>query len=362
MKKYLAVYEKFKREITNGAYKTGAKLPSKRTVAANSEVSVITVEQAYELLSCEGYIEGRERSGYFVVYNGGAFGAKGFATTDAKSGNSTERTTAITLKDSVFNPEDYFPYSTYASVIRRILSEKADKTEEKSPSGGLPELRQAIADYLKRNRGISVNGEQIIVGAGSEYLYGLLADAVGDRKFAIEDPCYDKIEKVYSLRKIRYEKLPLNLDGIPTESLIKSTADVLHITPFQSYPSGVSVSISKKMEYLRFAARKNGFIIEDDYASEFSPTAKLDDTLFALDENDCVIYLNSFSKTIFPSIRVAYAVLPQRLLEKYFKTSGFYSCPVPVLEQYFITEILNDGSFERHINKVRRKKRALSQK
>lgn len=355
LKKYIAVYEKFKKEITDQAYKAGSKLPSKRTAAANLNVSVITIEQAYDLLASEGYIEGRERSGYFVIYGGGLYGG----VNNVK--NDTKREPLLPAKN-VFSQEDFFPYTVYASAVRRILGEKADKIEEKSPNGGLFELRQAIADYLRRNRGISVNKERIIVGAGSEYLYGTIADTLEGYRFAVENPCYDKIEKVYSLRKIAYEKLSLTESGISAESLAASKANVLHITPFQSYPTRVTVPISKKMEYLRFAVERHGFVIEDDYASEFSTTAKLDDTLFALDENDCVIYLNSFSQTIFPSLRAAYAVLPEKLLSVYEKKAGFYSCPVPALEQYFIAEILNDGSFERHVNKVRRKKRALSQK
>ena len=172
--------------------------------------------------------------------------------------------------------------------------------------------------------------------------------------FAVEDPCYDKIKKVYSSRNIEFESLPLTEKGIPSDVLLNSKASVLHITPFQCFPTGVTIDISKKKEYIDFAEKRGGFVIEDDYASEFSLTSKISDTLFSLDNFDRVIYLNSFSKTIFPSIRVAYVVLPSRLISDYDKFASFYSCPVPVLEQLVIAEILNNGSFERHINKVRR--------
>ena len=205
-----------------------------------------------------------------------------------------------------------------------------------------------------RNRGINVDARRIIIGAGAEYLYGTLAEILKDRVFAIENPCYDKIKKVYSSRNIKFESLTLTDNGIPSDILVASRASVLHITPFQSFPTGVTIDISKKKEYIDFAEKRGGFVIEDDYASEFSLTSKISDTLFSLDNFDRVIYLNSFSKTIFPSIRAAYAVLPSRLIGDYDKFASFYSCPVPVLEQLVIAEILNNGSFERHINKVRR--------
>lgn len=354
MKKYLSVYEKFRKEITLQKYAFGAKLPSKRAIAENLGVSVITVEHALELLCSEGYVSSRERSGYFAAYRNDLYGssdsvrltAGGFANTDFSGGEFANA-----------GENDYFPFSVFASAVRKILVDKAEKLSEKSPNRGVAELREAISAYLLRNRGIEVSADRIVIGAGSEYLYGTLADLLCGRRFAVENPCYDKIEKVYASRGVKFERLPLSASGIPSEELLNSSADVLHVTPFQSYPTGISVDASKKKEYLDFAIKRDGFLIEDDYASEFSVFSRLSDTIFSADATGRVIYLNSFSRTIFPSIRAAYAVLPEKLNYLYNKQAGFYSCPVPVLEQYFIAEILNNGSFERHINKVRRAKR-----
>lgn len=350
MKKYIAVYEKLKQDITEQKYKYGAKLPSKRNIAENLGVSLITAEQALDLLISEGYINSKERAGYFICYRNDLYGNN---SADSSYVKSLVTSRALHAE----NQKEYFPFTPFATAIRKILSDKGDKITEKSPNAGTKELRDAIADYLFRNRGIRVDSERIIVGAGSEYLYGMFAETLKGRIFAIENPCYDKIEKVYRSRGVVYEKLSISENGIPSECLIKSRASVLHITPFQSYPTGISIDISKKKEYLDFAEQRDGFIIEDDYASEFSITAKLADTVFAVDKYDRVIYVNSFSKSIFPSIRVAYAVIPERLFSDYNKKAGFYSCPVPVLEQSVIAEILNNGSFERHINKIRRLKR-----
>lgn len=362
MKKYIRIYEKIKNEIVGHGYEYGAKIPSKRAIAENNNVSVITVEQALDLLLCEGYIKSVERSGYFVCYRDDLYGKKTAykpenGTFDSKKTNQPlPAVTHITANERKF----YFPMTAYATAVRKILSE-CDITE-KSPNAGIFELRKAIADYLFRNRGIDVDVERIIIGAGAEYLYGTFAEVLGNRIFAIENPCYEKIKKVYSSRRIVFESLPLTENGIASDVLSVSKASVLHITPYQSYPTGVTIDISKKKEYIDFAAVRNGFVIEDDYASEFSVTSKISDTLFAHDRFDRVIYINSFSKTIFPSIRAAYAVLPKRLIAEYTQKASFYSCPVPVLEQYILAEILNNGSFERHINKVRRLYKELIQR
>ena len=370
MKKYVYVYEKIKNEIVGHKFAFGAKLSSKRALAENLSVSVITVEQALDLLICEGYVKAKQRSGYFVCYRDDLYGktragseenaqARAYLSqvTQSAQAENLQNATQNKVQARAFYEHDaqnkfYFPLTAYATAARKILGCK--NLSEKSPNAGLYELRQAIADYLFRNRGINVDARRIIIGAGAEYLYGTLAEILKDRVFAIENPCYDKIKKVYSSRNIKFESLTLTDNGIPSDILVASRASVLHITPFQSFPTGVTIDISKKKEYIDFAEKRGGFVIEDDYASEFSLTSKISDTLFSLDNFDRVIYLNSFSKTIFPSIRAAYVVLPARLLSDYDKFASFYSCPVPVLEQLVIAEILNNGSFERHINKVRR--------
>ena len=197
-----------------------------------------------------------------------------------------------------------------------------------------------------------------MIGSGSEYLYGLIVELLGrDRVFAIEAPSYKKIEQVYRATEIRYELLPLTQTGIDSGALAQTRADVLHTTPYRSYPSGVTATASKRHEYVRWASEADRYIIEDDFESEFSVSTKPTETLFALSHSDNVIYLNTFSKTISPSLRIGYMVLPQHLVSVYGEKLGFYSCTVPTFMQYVLTELLNNGDFERHINRVRRKKR-----
>ena len=197
-----------------------------------------------------------------------------------------------------------------------------------------------------------------MIGAGSEYLYGLIIELLGrNRIYAIEAPSYKKIEQVYEAAEVACESLPLTDSGIDSFALAKTKADVLHTTPYRSYPTGVTATASKRHAYIRWSTQGSRYIIEDDFESEFSVSAKPTETLFALSESDRVIYLNTFSKTISPSLRIGYMVLPKHLVGQFQAKLGFYSCTVPTFMQYVLTELINNGDFERHINRIRRKKR-----
>ena len=298
------------------------------------------------MLCDEGYIEARERSGYFVVFRK----TDGFAVTDSIS--QPER-----LPHSELIYPD-FPLSVLSKTARKVLSDHQERLLLKSPNNGCLELRESLRRYLARNRGIEVSVEQIVVGAGSEYLYGLIIELLGrNHIYAIESPSYNKIEQVYQASEISYEMLPLTTSGIDSKALNGTSATILHTTPYRSFPSGVTASASKRYEYIRWASPKGRYIIEDDYESEFSVHTKPTETLFALSDADNVIYLNTFSKTISSSFRIAYMVLPRHLVSHFNSRLGFYSCTVPTLMQYIVTELIRNGDFERHINRVRRQKR-----
>lgn len=359
MKKYLEIYQKLKTDMISGAIKHGAKLPSKRILADNFGVSVITVEHAIGLLESEGYVTTKERSGYYSAYSSEV---TYLFTDDFKQREHTKSERAEFSADSdALNGDLTFPYTEYARTVRSVLNDYGEKLLTVKPTAsGIDELKSAIKDYLKRNRNICVDEKSIIVGAGAEYLYGLIADTLSGEVFGIEDPSYEKIEKIYLSHGVIIDKLKMGGDGIKTSELLRSDATVLHVTPFKSYPTLLSATISKKKEYLHFASMRGGYIIEDDYAQEFSPVKKFEDTIYSLDKAENsgksrVIYVNSFSKTLSPSLRIGYMILPDEFLKPFEEKVGFYTCPVPVLEQLCLARILNDGSFERHVNKVRRR-------
>ena len=343
---YLQLYKQIRDDIISENYPYNTKLPSKRNLAEETGVSTITVEHAYALLCDEGYVESRERSGFIVIFRK----SDGFAV-------SSEQST-IQLTDNSQHIYPDFPLSVISKTMRKVLSERGDLLLEKSPNCGCSELREAIRLYLARNRGIQVETEQIIIGSGSEYLYGLIIELLGRNCiYAIESPSYKKIEQVYKATEINYESLKLTSSGIDSNVLKQTNADILHTTPYRSYPSGVTATASKRYEYIRWAEINGRYIIEDDFESEFSVSTKPTETLFALSNNDNVIYLNTFSKTISPSFRIGYMVLPKHLVDVFISKLGFYSCTVPTFMQCVLSELINNGDFERHINRVRRKKR-----
>ena len=344
---YLQLYKYLRNDIVNRVYEYNTKLPSKRILAEEVGVSTITIEHAYALLCDEGYIEARERSGYFVIFQE----KDGFASASANMD-------VPTIGYHTGLQQTTFPYSVLCKVMRKVLTNYEDVLLEKSPNSGCVEFRTALENYLARNRGIHVDIDQIVIGSGTEYLYGLMVDLFGRSQiFGIEYPSYNKIEQVYQISGINYELLPLTKDGIDSVALASTKADILHTTPYRSYPSGVTASASKRHEYIRWSGKGDKYIIEDDFESEFSVSTKPMETLFSLSEYDNVIYLNTFSKTISPAIRVAYIVLPKKLVKVFHEKLGFYSCTVPTFEQFMLTDLLNNGEFERYINRVRRNKR-----
>ena len=349
---YLQLYKQVREDIIKGIYPYGTKLPSKRLIATETGISTVTVEHSYALLCEEGYIEPRERSGYFVS----------FRTEDTFLSSAGEIQSApVSLFPHTTDDAPEFPFSVLAKTMRGVLSDYEEGILNRSPNAGCLELRNALCRYLLRSRGIAADTEQIIIGSGSEYLYSLIVELLGrDKVYALESPSYKKIEQVYNAADVRTTLLALDTDGIKSTALRSCTADVLHISPYRSFPSGVTASASKRHEYMRWAATHNRYIIEDDFESEFTVSKKPEETLFSHTADDNVIYMNTFSKTISPSLRIGYMVLPKHLVPEFQKKLGFYSCTVSTFMQYVLAKLLNNGDFERHINRVRRKKRATS--
>ena len=228
----------------------------------------------------------------------------------------------------------------------------------RSPNSGTLLLREAIAQYLARSRRMNVTPDQIIIGSGSEYLYNLIVQMLGrERIFALEDPSYEKIKLVYEASGVLCRMLPMDREGVRLSALKKTDATVLHVTPFNSYPSGITATASRRAGYIRWASAEDKFIIEDDFDSEFSMSTKAEDTLFSLEPEKSVIYMNTFTRTISPAVRVGYMVLPAQLGATLQEKISFYSCTVPVFTQHMLAELIRSGDFERHINRVRRRRR-----
>ena len=370
-RKYRFLYHAIRRDILAKKLLPGERLPSKRALAEHLGLSLSTVGNAYAALLDEGYLEVKARSGFFVSAlaipeNGSVTPAAtaDFQSADAiaTSAPATSETESAAPHASLGNLSADFPFTPFSHIVRDVLLRFPNELLARPENQGVLHFRAAISAYLLRYRGMQAEPAQIVIGSGTEYLYGLVAQLLPRAAlYGIEAQSYEKIRLVYSAYARPYELLPLDAYGVSAEGLASSRAALLHVTPYQSFPSGVTANAAKRFEYLRWAKERTAFLVEDDYASEFSLQKKPLETIYAMDSNDSVIYLNTFTKTLAPSMRVAYMVLPKRLLKSYRERLGFYACTVPALDQYVLAEYINRGYLERRLNQIRRKLRLAKQ-
>ena len=232
-------------------------------------------------------------------------------------------------------------------MIRETISEKENELLEVSPCGGVRELREAIAKHLQSFRGMSINPDQIIVGAGTEYLYGLLIKLLGkDKIYCIENPGYKKLKQIYEDNDVECRIANMDDKGILVDELKALNADVAHISPTHHFPTGITMPINRRYEVLAWANEKDGrYIIEDDYDSEFRINGKPIPPLQNIDVCGKVIYMNTFSKSLTSTIRISYMVLPEALANEFYRRLSFYSCTVSTFEQYALARFINEGYF-----------------
>ena len=343
---YESLYRHIRSDILKGNLKAGEKLPSKRALAAHLEISKITVEAAYNQLLSEGFITAREKVGYFVE--------------KVNVLPATAPVPTATEPEQIFHGVDLtgggavrFPFSVWSRLQRQVMLDLGPELLRPLPNQGYFGLRCAIAEHLAAFRGMTVAPENILIGAGTDFLYNLLIQLLGrDLCYAVEDPGYGKIRLIYAAGGAECVDAPMDAHG-PIPSALEN-AQVLHISPNHHFPTGLVTPVTRRLELLNWAAQGNRWIIEDDYDSEFRFAERPLPSLQALDTVGRVIYMNTFSKTLAPSIRISYMVLPTNLMERFRQTLGFYSCTVPSFEQYTLERFLQQGHFEKHINRMRK--------
>lgn len=350
---YESLYKQIRKDIQQGKLKAKEKLPSKRALAKHLNISTITVENAYMQLVAEGYITSIPKSGYYVCdVDMVKYGIKKNADVFISSKKEEEYFADFLSNEMLV---DNFPFSTWTKLTKETLSESTQKLMKRSPSIGLIELRKAIANYLYQFRGMEIHPDQIVVGAGTEYLYSLLIQLLGkDKVFATEDPGYQKIKKIYTSFNVETKVLEMDEEGILVKDLYESDVDILHISPSHHFPSGIIMPIGRRLEILKWALDKDGrYIIEDEYDSEFRMSGKPIPSLQSIDINDKVIYINTFSKTLTSTIRISYMILPKKLMNMYQEKLNFYSCTVSNFEQILLSKFIEQGYFEKHINRMK---------
>lgn len=348
---YEFLYRSIREDILAGRLLPNSKLPSKRALAEHLGVSVMTVENAYQQLVSEGCVIAKARSGIFVAEVERVKEPLQVHEQIAEDMTHTHKWTLDLTK--VKSDVNTFPFSTWAHLTREALSNGGRELLSPIPNQGLMVLRCAIADDLRQRKGMAVSPAQIVVGSGAEYLYLILAQLLGrDSVLAVEDPGYPKIRKIYEKLGVPCLAVPLDTQGVNPKSLDGAAA--LHISPSHHYPTGLITPLGRRQALLKWAQETNGIIIEDDYDSEFKFSGMPLPTLQSIDSAGKVIYMNTFSQTISPSMRMGFMVLPPVLLKKYKEELDFYSCTVPALEQQVLAEFLSKGHYERHISRMKK--------
>lgn len=351
---YHHLYQCIKNDILSGELSAQTKLPSKRSFAKNLGVSNITVENAYAQLQAEGYIYSIPKKGFYVGEVSDLTLPAGAHFPGLSEQNIGHKNYIADFVSNRINPEQ-FPFSVWSKLLRETILNCHEELLEAPPWGGIRQLRSAISSHLKEFRNMDVSAEQIIIGAGTEYLYGLLIQLLGrDKVYAVENPGYHKIAKIYESNDVTCRFIPVDKTGMDVGRLEDSGAQVAHISPAHHFPTGIVTPIGKRYELLGWATREEGrYIIEDDYDSEFRLTGKPIPTLQSIDQSERVIFVNTFTKSLASTIRISYMVLPWHLLEEFEKRLSFYSCTVSNFEQYTLARFIEEGYFEKHINRMR---------
>lgn len=368
---YAYLYNCMRADIENGSIAAGEKLPSKRKLADHLGVSVVTVEGAYRQLIAEGYVESRARRGYFAarisssntrVLMNERSGAYSGSEPSSSSGAGGAKEPGAPLPSFAFDlsksslPEGLFPLASWSKALRDTLTQEpaAALVGESDPLGCVA-LREEISRYLRQTRGLVAPPENIVVGSGAQTLYNLIVQLIGrNRTVGVEDPGYPRLRKVYGANNVRLSPIPLDASGVSMASVRAAGVDTLHITPSHQFPTGIVTSVSRRHELLGWATEVPGrYIIEDDYDCEFRLAGRPIPTLQGIDASECVIYTNTFSKSLGSAFRIAYMVLPDHLARRYRDEMAFYSCTVPAIDQLALARFMQRGEFERHVNRLR---------
>lgn len=352
---YEQLYHAVRADIMSGALPGGTRLPSKRQLAANLRVSQITVETAYGQLAAEGYIASAPRRGYFVQ-------EQLAVPVSEPQEPFTPPLSPIFASEETY-PYDFrtdfvdngcFPFSTWARLSRSVLSEYSSALLRATDPCGAAELREEIVRYLHDFRGINVSPDNILIGAGSEYLMHLVIQLLGrDRVYALENPGYRKLYQIFAVNGVTVRPTPLDKHGLRADALAASDASVVYLTPSHHFPLGTVMTAARRLEILRWASEApDRYIIEDDYDSEFRLDGRPLPAMQSLGPQQ-VIYIGTFSRGIAPAVRIGYLVLPPALLGAFFSRFGFYSCTVGRIEQQTLCRFLETGQYARHQARLR---------
>lgn len=357
---YEYVYQQIRDDIVAGRIAAGEHLPSKRAFASHLGISVITIENAYSQLLAEGYICSMPRRGYYACELPDApvlaFAAGDIDRDAVPVGPSAHDAMGQAERFDALSPSALEAARLWQSALRATLtSEDEREIFSPAPAQGTARLRRAIAHHLRGTRGMNVDPDNIVIGAGAQLLDTMLVQLLGaDKVYAVEDPGYLRLTRIYQAMGCEVRHIPLDAEGVDLSALQKTGTDVLHLMPSHQYPTGLVTSIARRYALLSWAAERPGrYLIEDDFDCEFRLAGKPIPALASIDAAQSVIYTNTFSKSLSSALRLAYMVLPDELMERFGRDLGFYASSVSSVDQVALARLLESGDYERHVNRVR---------
>lgn len=357
---YLDLYEKLKKQIIEGQYQSNDRFPSKRQLSEHLSLSNTTIEHAYQLLLDEGFIYSKPRSGYYVSdIESLPVLPNPYVTISNEQIDGIDLNVEHNDYDYSFNlseiDAEHFPSHLFRKYAKEVFEDHNLDFLQRGNKQGEFELRQQIAHYLFTSRGVTAHPQQIVIGSSTEQLLNMLTDILESSSFIIEKPSYPPIKQVLDKKKFKYLQVPVEKSGIQTKPIFSSNYNVLYITPSHQFPTGYVMNLKKRTQLINWAQHQtNRYIIEDDYDSEFRYFGKPIPALQSLDSQDKIIYISTFSKSIYPSCRIAYIVLPPKILDLYHQYEYSEANTAPVHIQRIIAQFMSSGSFERHLNKMRK--------
>lgn len=350
---YQQLYSYIKTEIQQGHIPYDTKLPSKRKLSSYLGISQNTIQAAYDQLIEEGYLHSIEKRGFYVCKID--FLQK-IQVDSLKLTDHKEESIRVTY-DFTYHGVDMpsFPFNQWRRLMKEVINEYDEELLKPGDSLGFFQLRLALSDYLHQSRGVNCAPSQIVISSGTEMLFQSLIQLFDQAAiYGIENPGYEKLNQLFTGNRARFTPIGIDQNGMILEEVAKSNANILCIAPAHQFPSGGIMPINRRIQLLNWANEKEArYIIEDDYDSEFKYSGKPIPALQGLDTNEKVIYMGSLSKSISPTLRVSYMVLPPHLMKQFKERLSYILCPVPIMEQKALCRFIELGYFERHLNKMR---------
>lgn len=348
---YEQLYLHIRQAIVDDTLTTGTKLPSKRKLGEFLDVSQTTVELAYAQLLAEGYIESLPRKGFYVLPQEELYVRRGSSVIEPLP---VKKTYEFDLYPSQIDTTA-FPFERWRRHLKQVVSEEHHDLLSLGSVQGDFVLRQEIATYLYHSRGVHCSPEQIVVGSGTEQLLPQLLELLPDTTtFGIEDPGYPLTRQLFAHQRRTFIPIPVDESGVRVDLVEQASIDALYVTPAHQFPTGTILSVSRRQRLLNWASERQTYVIEDDYDSEFRYSGKPIPSLQSMDQNERVVYLSTFSKSLMPSLRIGYMVLPPPLLNRYRERYRHFTCSVPRFEQHTLAAFMATGDFEKHLNRMRK--------